>query len=174
MSGSNGTAPTAAAEWGTADVETVTLPSGNSAQLKKKLNIWSLVRSGAMSQEMVAAFDKAAAGQLDDLDMAVQLNDAILEAMFVEPEVFVPDDEDVDQPDGSLHVDQIDDADIEFVLNRAFGGAREAAAFRGDGDGSGDGADGEGVGQGAKRAARGGAGKSGGARAGQRARSSTR
>jgi hypothetical protein len=173
MSGSNGTAPTAAAEWGTADVETVTLPSGNSAQLKKKLNIWSLVRSGAMSQEMVAAFDKAAAGQLDDLDMAVQLNDAILEAMFVEPLVFVPDEES-EQPEGALHVDQIDDADIEFVLKRAFGGAREAAAFRGDGDGSGGGADGKGVGQGAKRAARGGAGKSGGARAGQRARSSTR
>jgi hypothetical protein len=146
----NGDAPhevTPAAEWGASNVETVELPSGEAAKLKKKLNVWTLFRRGVMTPELIRAYEKAQRGQLEDLGMAIELNDLILAEMFVEPHVFVPDDEHTDVPDGQVHVDQIDDDDVTFVLERAFRGARETGRFRGEPGGAGAGGDGEGVGE---------------------------
>lgn len=165
---------TAAGDWGKAPDKPTELPSGNKAVLKPKLNVWMLVRRGVMSHEMLAAFNDAAKGQLEDLDMAVALNDVVLAEMFIDPPVFVPGDTEDEQPEGHVHVDDIDDADVAFVLEQAFRGAHEAAAFRGDSGGPDGGGDSEDVG-GPPKSATGSRGRRGGrVPAGQAARGTTR
>lgn len=152
MAGGNGDGPhpvTKAGEWGASNEEIVELPSGETAKLRKKLNVWTLFRRGVMTPDLLSAYEKAEQGKLEDLALAVELNDLILREMFVEPKVFVPEDDGQDAPKGQVHVDQVDDADVTFVLERAFRGTREAARFRGDPGGDGAGGDGEGVGEGA-------------------------
>jgi hypothetical protein len=140
MASQNGVTPADA--WGP-PAEVVELPSGKTAKLKPKLNVWTLVRRGTFTPELVEAYAKAERGELDDLGQAVELNDAIVQEMFVQPRVFVPSDEDTDVPEGQVHVDDLDDDDLTFVLERAFQGGREAAGFRGERDGADDSGDGE-------------------------------
>lgn len=171
MSPENGVTP--ASEWGQQD-EVVELPSGQSARLRQKLNVWTLFRRGVMTPQLLEAYEKAEKGQLDDLSMAIELNDLILSEMFVEPRVFVPDEENEDLPEGWVHVDRIDDEDVTFVLERAFRGARDITSFRGDGRGAGPGGDGEDVGENPVGAAGAGDGDAAGVPAGQKARSQAR
>lgn len=146
MASENGV--TSAAAWGASNEEVVQLPSGEKAKLRKKLNVWTLFRRGVMTPELLQAYEKAERGELDDLGMAIELNDLILAEMFVEPKVFVPeDDKKKEAPRGHVHVDQIDDEDVTFVLERAFRGARETGRFRGKPGGDGAGANGADVGE---------------------------
>jgi hypothetical protein len=139
MPSQNGVTPADA--WGP-PAEVVELPSGKTAKLKPKLNVWTLVRRGTFTPELVEAYAKAERGELDDLGQAVELNDAIVQEMFVQPKVFIPS-EGEECPDGHVHVDDLDDEDLTFILERAFQGGREAAGFRGERDGAYDGGDGE-------------------------------
>jgi hypothetical protein len=140
MASQNGVTPADA--WGP-PAEVVELPSGKTAKLKPKLNVWTLVRRGTFTPELVEAYARAERGELDNLGQAVELNDAIVQEMFVQPKVFIPSEDEDTPPDGQVHVDDLDDDDLTFVLERAFQGGREAARFRGDGDGVADGDGGE-------------------------------
>lgn len=166
--------PTPASEWGEA-TETVELPSGKVAELKTKVNAWALARQGVFSPEHIALFLKADSGELDpeidDLTKVMELNDLLVRETFVTPRVFVPNGDGTGKPKaGEVHIDVIDDLDVSFVIQRAFGGASDAASFRGDADGAGDSGDGEGVADDAKPAARAPRGKRGGVGARQGAR----
>lgn len=167
MPSRNGVTP--ADQWGP-QAEVVELPSGAKARLRGKLNVWTLVRRGALTPELLEAYNKAERGELTDLDQAVELNDLILQEMFVEPKVFLPSDEETDPPRGHVHVDRIDDLDVTFVLERAFGGARDAARFRGDPDGPGSSDDGAYVGDDPEQSDGAGAGKPAGVSARPNAR----
>jgi hypothetical protein len=124
---------TPATEWGSPTV-IVELPSGNTAELRKKFPAFKLMRAGLLDADMFGALEQMLSGALEDPDKAVRMTDLVLSAMFVKPKV----------GDGGVPLDEIDDEDIEFVLARAFGGSPDAG-FRGDEDGPGSGSDGEGV-----------------------------
>lgn len=117
---------TPVSEW---SVETVRirLPSGKVVDLRKKFPAYMLMRTGKLSGELLGAFHAATEGELDDPKLAVDLTDAIVEAMFINPKV----------GKGGLSPDLLDDADVEYVMERAFGGAPEPS-FRDDTDGVGD------------------------------------
>lgn len=160
--------PTPVDQWGEA-TETVELPSGKVAELKTKVNAWALARQGVFSPDHIALFLKADSGELDpevdDLTKVMELNDLLVRETFVTPKVFVPNGDGNGKPKaGEVHIDVIDDLDVSFVIRRAFGGAADAAQFRGDGDGAGGGGNSEGVGDdpepavGAPRGKRGGVG----------------
>lgn len=173
MGGDNGVTP--ASQWGASNHDVVELPSGEKARLLNKLNVWTLVRRGVMTDDLLAAYAKAEAGELENLDQAVELNDLILVEMFLEPKVYVPSGEQGDeQPEGTVHVDQITDDDVTFVLERAFRGAREVSRFRGDGDGDDAGGNGEDVGDDAVGDGGSGDGKPAGVPAGQASRGAAR
>ena len=164
--------PTPAGEWGEA-TETVELPSGKVARLKRKVNAWALARQGVFSPDHIALFLKADSGELDpgvdDLTKVMELNDLLVRETFVEPRVFVPNGDDKAKPKaGEVHIDVIDDMDVSFVIQRAFGGAADAADFRGDGRGAGGGDGREGVADDPVKAARAPRRERGGVPAGQK------
>lgn len=131
--------PTPVSDWAPkAEVEE--LPSGKFARLRSKLNVWALVRGGVFTPEMLDAFAKAQEGSLKDPALAIRLQDAIVRAMFVDPRIS-PDGE-----KGTLHIDDLDDADVAYVIERGMGGSPDLATFRGQPGGASPGPDSEDVG----------------------------
>lgn len=141
--------PTPPSGWGNERQETLELPSGNVATLRK-VNVRALMRAGAWRDELVEAFIQAQVGILGDADLALELEDEMVAAAFVSPKAVAKKRKQM--PKGAIYVSQIDDEDFRFVLEWAYGGASDAARFRGDGAGGDDaGADGADVGDAAER-----------------------
>lgn len=131
----NGHKPTAAAAWKGAPAS-VALPSGNKAVLRDVLSVYEVIRTGKADDEILEAFDMAQAGKLEDNVLGVRLQDVIVEAMFVDPRI--------GDGEGELPLAFLTDADVDFVVSRAFGGAPDPS-FRDDADGAGAGGDGKDV-----------------------------
>lgn len=116
---------TPASEWGV-KTHRVRLPSGRVVDLRKKFPSFMLMRTGALEGDMLSAFERITeTGRLDDPVMALRLTDLILTSMFVDPRV----------GDGGIDINEIDDDDVEFVMQLAFGGA-PSPGFRGEPDGA--------------------------------------
>ena len=155
-------APTPAGGWNPGN-QTVTLPSGNVAELRPALPTFVLLRSGVMNKDLFAAFEQWQEGKLDDPSQASELLDLIVTTMFVSPVVTH------DGAGDSLPISQLTDDDIDRVLELAVGGLPDEA-FPDEPEGAGGSQDGEKVGADPVKPARGRARKSGGAKGGQRAR----
>lgn len=128
------TKPTPVRAWAGPATVTVTLPSGNIAELRDRFPVYMLLRTGQFSEEMFAAFAEWQRGELADPALAADLVDLMVEAMFVNPKVSR------EQKAGSLSIDQISEVDIEFVIAGAAGGAPDPG-FPGDANGVSGGAD---------------------------------
>jgi hypothetical protein len=131
------TKPTPAAAWNGVHTVTITLPSGNVAELRERLPVYILLRTGVFTAEMFEAFNDWQAGQLSDPKVASELVDLIVVWMFINPKVTK------DGADGTVALDQIRDDDIDHVLELASGGAPDPT-FRDEpagGDGGDHGAD---------------------------------
>jgi hypothetical protein len=121
---------TPASQWGAKTV-VVELPSGNVAEIRQTFPSYMLMRSGKLTSEMLEAFENAFKGKLEDPQLAVDMTDLILQTMFVNPKV----------GEGGLNPNELEDADVEFIIDRAFGGS-PADGFPGQPDGAGDSGDG--------------------------------
>lgn len=144
----NGLAVTPAGAWNQPTVR-VTLPSGRVADLLASFSAYDLVRDG--DEDLVAAFEMAQQGLLEDQRQAVALTDAVLTRMFVEPKV----------GEDGVPLRNLTDADIDYVIELAFGGT-PSEAFPEQPDGGETGGGSAGVGSTPKRAARAQNGKRGG------------
>lgn len=139
--------PTSAASWA-AKPELVELPSGKKARLRKTVNVYAALRAGVLTAQHVADFHASQIGELDDVARGMALQDALICWLFVEPRCVL---EEKAQPRGAIHISDVDDEDLDFLIARAFGGAPEEGTFPDAGelprDGRGDRAreDGEGV-----------------------------
>lgn len=123
--------PTDASAWNGQHTQTVTLPSGNVAEIREKFPVYMMLRTGQFTPEMFEAFTAWQEGRLSDPALAGELVDLLVCAMFIKPRVTRTGVE------GTVAIDQVDDADIDMVLELA-GGGRSAVSFRDDDD---DGAD---------------------------------
>ena len=155
--------PTAPAAWNGNHTQTVTLPSGNVAELRERFPVYLMLRTGQFSAEMFAAFNQWQKGELGDPKLASELVDLIVCAMFITPRVTM------DGKDGSVSIDQIGDADIDVILEMAVGGQPDGS-FPDEPDGGRGGDDGAGVAGDAVKPARSAGGKSGGAQRRQQSR----
>ena len=137
--------PTGVRAWAGPKTVTVELPSGNVAELRPKFPVYLLLRSGVFTPELFAAFQDWQVGQLDDPSLAADLVDLILEAMFVNPKVSKAGTA------GTVAIEKLDDADIDFVLEGATGGVPDPA-FPDGGRGADGSPDSENMGTGALEA----------------------
>ena len=154
---------TPAASWNGIHSTTVTLPSGNTAELREKFPVYMMLRTGILDAETFAAFNAWQDNELADPAMASRLVDLIVQAMFLNPKVTQ------DGADGTVAIDQIADEDIDHVLELASGGT-PGPSFPDDTDGSGPGAGGADVESDAVKPPRAKGGKSGGAKPRRQAR----
>lgn len=158
--------PTSASAWKAAS-QTVTLPSGNVAELRPALPTYMLMRTGALNKDLFSAFEQWQQGKLEDPQQASELLDLIVSSMFLNPKVTV------DGKNGTVAIDQLSDPDIDRVLELAVGGLPDEAFLDGaESDAGGE--DGEGVGADPVESARNGAGKPRRAKGGQSSRGKAR
>jgi hypothetical protein len=148
---------TPAASWNGIHSTTVTLPSGNTAELREKFPVYMMLRTGILDAETFAAFNDWQDGTLADPALASRLVDLIVQAMFINPKVTA------DGADGTVAIDQIADEDIDHVLELASGGT-PGRSFPDDTDGSKPGVGGADVESDAVKPARAAGGKSGSAK----------
>jgi hypothetical protein len=97
-------------------------------------------------QQHLEVFVRAQDGNLDatdDLKTVVAVQDVLLAEMFVEPGLFVPNGDGAQPGEGQVHIDDLDELDVQFVLERAMGVVRDAASFRAERAGVGGGNGGE-------------------------------
>jgi hypothetical protein len=149
---------TPAASWNGIHSTTVTLPSGNTAELREKFPVYMMLRTGILDAEMFAAFNAWQDNELADPAMASRLVDLIVQAMFLNPKV-TPDG-----AEGTVAIDEIADEDIDHVLELATGGSPGHSFPDDKPDGGGRGAGGADVESDAVKPARPQTGKSGGAK----------
>lgn len=107
---------TPAGEWGQKFVYT-TLPSGRVARTKDRVYTLALLRNHALPDDVRDAFD-ALRGTGMDNDQQNALQDFIVQEMFVEPTCVVGD---VDPEPGQIHIDQLSDQEIAFIVQKALG-----------------------------------------------------
>lgn len=154
---------TPASSWNGVHTTTVTLPSGNTAELREKFPVYMMLRTGVLDTETFAAFNEWQDGTLADPALASRLVDLIVQAMFINPKVTKTGG------DGTLAIDQITDEDIDHVLELATGGSPDPS-FPGEPDGGDVGGDREDVVADAVKPARSAGGKSRGVKSRQPSR----
>src|SRR5436190_16253857 len=129
MTAAKTTEATPAAAWNGNHTKTVTLPSGNVAELRERFPVYVMLRTGILTGEMFAAFNEWQDGTLGDPKLASELVDLMTCSMFINPKVTK------DGADGTVAIDQISDEDIDFVLDQATGGSPDRS-FPDEPDGS--------------------------------------
>lgn len=154
---------TPAAAWNGQHNQTVTLPSGNVAELRERFPVYVMLRTGILTGEMFTAFNQWQDGTLGDPKLASDLVDLMVCSMFINPKVTR------DGADGTVAIEQISDEDIDFVLELASGGTPDRS-FPSEPDGSDAGDDSADVEADPVKPARSASGKSRGAKPRQPAR----
>jgi hypothetical protein len=110
-------------EWGATKEEATKLPSGKVAILRDTISVYSLARRGQLDAELLLSLGS---GELDDPSQVIELQDAIAVEMFVKPRVVLSEDE---RDAGSILIDQVDDEDLTFVVEKALGVFADAESF---------------------------------------------
>jgi hypothetical protein len=108
--------------------------TGRKARLRFSVPVSALVRSGAWDDSLVDLYTRAAAGErITGRAEILDLMDAVVCAMFITPVIAVPDDKGK-VPPGATSIDDLDQTEIDYAIQAAFGGAA-MASFPGDGTG---------------------------------------
>jgi hypothetical protein len=115
---------TGATEWNKPDL--VTLPSGKAAHLRDKFNLYAALRAHVLTQDMLEDYQAVQRGELQDPARAMAIQDAMVRWLFVEPCCHVGEGA---APEGAIHINDLDDDDLDFLIARALGGAPEEGGF---------------------------------------------
>jgi len=103
--------PTAAADWKQPQPQLVTLPSGNSALLRKP-PLFLLLKTGRMPESVRAVLEKNLHLEIPTTDEMLLATEWLVSESFVEPRVTL-------QPqDGAVCIDDLDDDDKQAVIER--------------------------------------------------------
>jgi hypothetical protein len=136
--------PTPASSWVRDEPELHTLPSGNTALLTKPRTL-AMIRKGEIPNPLLAVAMEAVQGKTpENIAEAVDFLEFMVSVAFVEPKVWVPED-DVDAPLDALPIDALTDADKNYVLIWMQRGVAGLASFRDLAAGADDGGDGRGL-----------------------------
>lgn len=101
--------PTPAATWQPIPPTIVELPSGNVAAVKRPA-VYLMIKQGRVPAKIRDLFEKSSNGETVTPEEGVEAMQYLVTLAFVEPRVSLVAEE------GAIHVDDLDDADLEAVL----------------------------------------------------------
>ena len=134
-------APTSASEWRRDEPELHTLPSGNTALLTRPRTL-DMIRKGEIPNPLLeVAIDAASGGRPADPAAAIDFLDFMVSRAFLEPKVALDDE----AGPGELSVEDLSDADKNYVLIWVQRGVAGLASFRSLGESPAPGSDGRGL-----------------------------
>lgn len=131
--------------WGIDPTYEHTFSTGRTAVLRRVVNLFAVVRHSALGLALMGHLEKAAAGQLQDPSVALDVLEAVVVATWAKPEVMPPGDDRERVADERVQFDDLFTEEVSETYDLWQASLEDVARFRNGSAGARNGSGGEGV-----------------------------